>query len=132
MKIAQDNLFFYLKPFEKVNKSNNPIRGYFASYFIAFGCCAIGELNFVAPLITIFYMMVYCLINLSCFFLAIQQSPGWRPSFRYFHWSFALLGALVCAAVIFTTGWIYSTCAFAIAIGLYKYIEVYGESKKNW
>ena len=42
------------------------------------GCVCIGELNLIAPLITMFFMLAYALINFSCFMLTISKSPGIR------------------------------------------------------
>jgi hypothetical protein len=46
-----------LKPFAVVNENGDPIRGYFLAYFISLGCIAIGKLNAIAPLITMFFMI---------------------------------------------------------------------------
>jgi len=128
MSVAKDNLISHLSPFAVVGKDGcgtpgNPIRGYFASYVVAAGCVAIGELNAVAPLITMFFMITYGLINLSVFMLELGHSPGWRPSFKYYNWASSLLGFLLCAGIMVLVDPIYAIISILIAGGLYVYID---------
>ena len=34
-----------------------PKRGYFVAFFVACGCVAIGDLNTIAPLVSMFFLM---------------------------------------------------------------------------
>ena len=60
-------------------KIADPIRGYFVSYVIAACFIIMGDLNKVAPLISMFFMMTYSILNYSCFYFSISRAPGWRP-----------------------------------------------------
>jgi len=131
LSIAKDRLITVLNPFAVTDKAGNPIRGYIITYIIAALCVGIGSLNFVAPLITMFFMITYALINYATFMLAIGNSPGWRPSFKYFHWSSALAGALLCTGIMFSTDYVYAFIAIVIAFGLHKYIEL-KDSQPSW
>jgi len=124
LSVAKDNLFAVLEPFAVTDRKGNPIRGYLITYIISGACVAIGSLNFVAPLITMFFMITYALINYATFLMAIGNSPGWRPSFKYFHWGSALGGALLCTGIMFSTDYVYAFSAIVIAFGLHKYIEL--------
>ena len=55
-----------------------------------------GSLEGISPLMTMCYLLMYAGINFSCFLLGIIQSPGFRPTFKYFHWSISLFGFLWC------------------------------------
>jgi len=55
-----------------------------------------GNLEGISPLMTMCYLLMYAGINFSCFLLGVIQSPGFRPTFKYFHWSVSLLGFLWC------------------------------------
>jgi len=85
LSLAKDKLITVLEPFAVTDSRGNPVRGYAITYIVAAACVGIGSLNFVAPLITMFFMITYALINYATFMLAIGNSPGWRPSFKYFH-----------------------------------------------
>jgi len=136
LSFAKDNLISCFQPFAVTAKDGcgtpgNPIRGYFVSYVIAFGCVAIGELNAVAPLITMFFMITYALINFSVFLLSIGKSPGWRPSFKYSHWSTGLLGFLLCMGIMFLIEYRYAFVALLVAAAIWAYIH-YSEQDISW
>jgi solute carrier family 12 sodium/potassium/chloride transporter 2 len=130
--VAADNLLPFLKPFAKVSERNgDPVRGYFVVFIIAALCIGVGELNLIAPLISMFFLMTYALINFSCFEMERAKTPGWRPSFKYFTWWTALLGALLCLVAMFLTSVVYAIGASIIGIGLFKYIE-YTDPDVDW
>jgi len=101
LRIAKDGVYNFLTPFEKVDSKGEPLRAYAVAFLLGAGGIAIGSLNAVTPLITMFFMLTYGLINLSCFMLTISDSPGWRPSFRYYHWSTSFLGFLLSIIIMF-------------------------------
>eukprot|EP00943_MAST-04B_sp_MAST-4B-sp1_P005173 g5173.t1 len=109
----------------------DPVFGYFVSFSVACGCILIGDLNFVAPLISMFFMLTYGLLNISCFFLAYYDTPGWRPTFKYFHWSGGLAGFILCVIAMFLTDLVFAPISFCIAIGLAYYIATKHVST-NW
>jgi len=132
MAVAQDDLIPALKPFSVVRASDSsPIRGYFLTYIVSSGCILIGSLNAIAPLISMFFMITYGLINLSTFALEISKSPSWRPMFTYYnHWvSFG--GFLLCLVIMFLTSWFIALAAIFIAAALYFYID-YRDPPVNW
>ena len=87
----------------KVVTIADPIRGYFVSYAIASGFIIMGDLNAVAPLISMFFMMTYGMINYACFYSSISRSPGWRPTFKYFSPWVSLVGSILCIVCMFLT-----------------------------
>jgi len=88
-------------------------------------------LNAVAPLITMFFMITYALINFSVFLLSIGKSPGWRPSFKYSHWSTGLLGFLLCMGIMFLIEYMYAFIAILFAFFIWAYIH-YSEQDISW
>jgi len=130
-KFADDNLISCCSFFAKTDSTGNPIRGYFLSFFIACGCIAIGALDQISVLITMFFMMTYGLINWSVFILELYRSPGWRPSFKMYNWFTALLGAILCIALMFIIDWMYAIAANVIGGVIYMYIS-YADLDINW
>lgn len=45
--------------------------------------------------------MTYALVNYSCFDASLAKASGWRPTFRYYNRWLALVGALLCVAIMF-------------------------------
>ncbi|XP_054715278.1 solute carrier family 12 member 2-like [Uloborus diversus] len=118
--LCKDKLFPGIHLFAKgYGKNNEPRRGYLLAFFVALGCCAIGDLNLIAPLISNFFLAAYCLINLSCFHATFVKAPGFRPAFRYYSMWLGLLGAFLCLLVMFIINWVASLVTFAVVSILY-------------
>ena len=73
--------------------------GFALSLIIALGAVAIGDLNRVAPFITMFFLTIYAVINLAAALETLSGDPSWRPRLRI-HWSVNLLGGLVCVGAM--------------------------------
>ena len=91
----------------------------------------IGNLDFIAPVLTMFFLMCYMFLNLACTVQSILRTPSWRPRFKYYHWSISLIGIFLCLLVMFLSSWIYTLCAMGLAAFIYKYIEYRG-AEKEW
>jgi len=76
-------------------------------------------------------LMCYAFVNLACALQTLLQTPNWRPSFKYYHWSLSFLGVFLCVAIMFMTSWYFALIAIAIAGIVYKYIEYRG-AEKEW
>ena len=47
----------------------------------------------------------YACVNMSCFVLSVIQSPGFRPSFKWFSWHTSLAGVCLCIALMLIVSW---------------------------
>ncbi|XP_042653400.1 solute carrier family 12 member 3 isoform X2 [Tyto alba] len=90
-----------------------------------------AELNAIAPIISNFFLCSYALINFSCFHASVTNSPGWRPSFRYYSKWAALFGATVSVVIMFLLTWWAALIAFGIVIFLLGYV-LYKKPDVNW
>ena len=76
-----------------------------------------GDINAIAPVLTIFNLTAYALLNLSSGFEALLGNPSWRPSFRV-PASLSFLGFAGCGGmmVMISPGatFIAAVCIFAI------------------
>eukprot|EP00456_Euglypha_rotunda_P048485 TRINITY_DN38866_c0_g1_i2.p1 TRINITY_DN38866_c0_g1~~TRINITY_DN38866_c0_g1_i2.p1 ORF type:complete len:135 (+),score=10.82 TRINITY_DN38866_c0_g1_i2:131-535(+) len=70
--VLQDGLFPKLTWLAKLARNNDPQRGYFFSIIVASIIVLVsgGNLNTIAPFVTCLYMLVYGVVNLSCFHAA--------------------------------------------------------------
>lgn len=59
-----------------------------------------GDLNLIAPILSMFFLTTYGVINLAAGIEKLLDSPSYRPTFKV-HWSISLLGAFGCFSVMF-------------------------------
>jgi len=104
----------------------DPILSYFFSFTVGLAFVLIGSLNSIANLLSMFFLMTYGLLNWACVVQVCAKSPGWRPTFKFFHWITALLGAIVCVFCMFLTDVVFALAAIAIGIVLYFIIRMIG------
>ncbi|KAG5261151.1 hypothetical protein AALO_G00300620 [Alosa alosa] len=130
--LCRDNIYPYIGFFAKgYGKNDEPYRGYILVYFIALAFILIGDLDLVAPVISNFFLCSYALINFSCFHASTTNSPGWRPSFRYYNRWVALFGAVVSVVVMFMLTWEAALITFCILLFLFGYV-IYKKPEVNW
>ncbi|KAG6691896.1 hypothetical protein I3842_10G085300 [Carya illinoinensis] len=95
--IANDEILPILNYFKVADGSEPHIATLFTA-FICIGCVVIGNLDLITPTVTMFFLLCYAGVNLSCFLLDLLDAPSWRPRWKFHHWSLSLLGASLCIA----------------------------------
>nr|XP_020474487.1 solute carrier family 12 member 2 isoform X2 [Monopterus albus] len=130
--LCKDNIYPGLSIFAKgYGKNNEPLRGYILTFGIALAFILIAELNVIAPIISNFFLASYALINFSVFHASLANSPGWRPSFKYYNMWVSLAGAILCCVVMFVINWWAALLTNVIVLGLYIYVS-YKKPDVNW
>ncbi|KAL5261668.1 hypothetical protein ACHWQZ_G007386 [Mnemiopsis leidyi] len=129
--IACDDVIPALKFFSVTLSNGEPFRALVATFSIATIGCLIGNVDLVAPIITMFFLVCYSCVNLACTLQSLLQAPNWRPRFTLYHWATSLLGLIMCLTLMFISNWYYAIIALAIAGGIYKYIDFKG-AEKEW
>ncbi|XP_032093138.1 solute carrier family 12 member 3-like isoform X2 [Thamnophis elegans] len=130
--LCQDNLYPLIGFFAKgYGKNKEPLRAYGLTFILAVAFILIAELNTIAPIISNFFLCSYALINFSCFHATITNSPGWRPSFRYFSKWTALFGAIVSVVIMFLLTWWAALIVVGIIIVSLAYVT-YKKPEVNW
>ena len=88
-----------------------------ATFAVAGAGIAFGDINAIAPVLTMFNLTTYALLNLSAGLEEAMGNPSWRPTFRVRAWvSFA--GFLGCVAMMFmiSPGWTFVALAFETGV----------------
>ncbi|TRZ03346.1 hypothetical protein DNTS_033823 [Danionella cerebrum] len=130
--LCRDQIYPYIGFFGKgYGKNQEPLRAYLLCYIIAMCFILIAELNTIAPLISNFFLCSYALINFSCFHASITNSPGWRPSFRYFSPWTGLFGAVASVVLMFLLTWWAALVALVLILFLFGYVA-YKKPEVNW
>ena len=122
--LSGDRIFPFLLPFAKgYGEAGNPRRGVLLSAAIAFATIGLGKLNIIAPVVSMFFLISYGLLNYATYFEARAGSPSFRPRFRWFDQRLSLAGALACLAVMLAINISAGLIAMAILFGLYQYLK---------
>ncbi len=122
--LAADKIFPLLNFFAKGSgTSNNPRRAVVFTCILAFGVIMLGQLNLVARIVSMFFLISYGLLNYATWYEAHSESPSFRPRFRWFNKYLSLAGCLVCAGVIFALDLQYGLIALAILAALHQYVQ---------
>ena len=130
--VAKDKLFPYIEGFaEGWGGNNDPIRGYILVFLLALICVLVGDLDVVSSLLSNFFVAAYALINFSVFHASILNSPGWRPSFKYYNKWVSLFGTILCIVVMFLMDVYTALGTFICIILLYLYIAI-RKPEANW
>ncbi|KAJ8336465.1 hypothetical protein SKAU_G00376850 [Synaphobranchus kaupii] len=130
--LCKDNIYPGLGMFAKgYGKNNEPLRGYILTFCIGLAFILIAELNVIAPIISNFFLASYALINFSVFHASLANSPGWRPSFKYYNMWVSLAGAVLCCVVMFVINWWAALLTNVIVLALYIYVS-YKKPDVNW
>ena len=80
-------------------KEDTPRLGTLLTLGIVLLAVYFGDLNLIAPVLTMFFLTTYGVLNIAAGTERFLGSPSFRPTFKV-HWIFSLLGAVSCFAVM--------------------------------
>lgn len=129
--IARDDIIPFLSFFKTLTKRGEPFRALVLTFFIAEIGMIIANIDAVAPIIDVFFLMCYLFVNLICVLQTILKLPNWRPRFKYYHWTLSLAGVFLNFALCIIAGWYYALSAFMVAAFIFVYIQYKG-GEKEW
>ncbi|XP_017839242.1 solute carrier family 12 member 4 isoform X2 [Drosophila busckii] len=129
--IAKDEIIPFLAPFAKSSSRGEPVRALFLTILICQCGILLGNVDLLAPLLSMFFLMCYGFVNLACAVQTLLRTPNWRPRFKFYHWSLSLIGLTLCISVMIMTSWYFALIAMGMAVIIYKYIEYRG-AEKEW
>ncbi|CAL1680197.1 unnamed protein product [Lasius platythorax] len=129
--IAKDGIIPFLSPFATSSSRGEPTRALVLTVLICQCGILLGNVDYLAPLLSMFFLMCYGFVNLACALQTLLRTPNWRPRFKFYHWSLSFLGLALCIAIMFMTSWYYALLAMGMAGCIYKYIEYRG-AEKEW
>ncbi len=80
------------------------------------------DLNTIAPVLTMFFLTTYGVLNVAAGVERFIGSPSFRPTFRV-HWSLSLLGAVLCVAVMFVINAVATVIAALFVSAVFIWLE---------
>eukprot|EP00985_Skeletonema_marinoi_P031013 scaffold35477_cov143-Skeletonema_marinoi.AAC.2 len=82
-----------------------------------------GSLDHISPFVTIFYLLMYSGVNAATCISGYVRPPGFRPTFRYFHWSVSFVGFVWCMGLAFLISWLGTFCSVLSFVLMGAYIK---------
>jgi len=122
--LVRDGIFpSWLKWLGKGTKEDDsPRMGTYFTMVIALCAVMLGKLEIIAPILTMFFLTTYGVLNLSAGLERFLGSPSFRPKFKV-HWIFSLLGAVGCIAVMLLINAFATVIAAIFVAGVYLWLE---------
>ncbi len=111
-------------------KDNEPINASIITIAIAFGFVFIGDINVVAQIISMFFMITYGAICLISFLEHFAADPAYRPTFKS-RWYISAIGAALSFWVMFKMNTPYAFVSILIMSLLYIIISRTSADKKG-
>ncbi|MEZ5064911.1 MAG: Na-K-Cl cotransporter [bacterium] len=106
----------------RARDGGEPLGGLIATLLIALTTVLLGDLNTVAPVVAMFFLTVYGMVNLVAALESLSGDPSWRPAIRV-AWPISLAGALACFSVMFLINPVAAIVAIALEAILWVTLE---------
>ncbi|MCZ6672068.1 MAG: hypothetical protein O7C75_03935 [Verrucomicrobia bacterium] len=118
--LAMDGVFprFLAK---KSGPKGEPRMALIVSGLLAAACIILGDLNLIAPIISMFFLATYGMVNLVAGIERWVANPSFRPTFKV-RGIFSIAGAAGCMFVMFLWNPWASIAAAALMLGLYVFL----------
>lgn len=131
--LAVDHAF----PFKGVNRflskndiNKEPVNASLVTVIIAMGFVILGDVNFVAQIISMFFMVTYGALNLISFLNHFGADPSYRPTFRS-RWYISLVGFLMSVWLMFKMNTPYAILSILAILAIYFTVEHYHANRKG-
>ncbi len=111
-------------------KDNEPINASIVTSILAIVFVAIGNVNAVAEIISMFFMVSYGSLSLISVLNHFGSSPSYRPFFKS-RWYISLVGFVVSVWVMFKINSSYAVAAIILMTLIYLYINNYHKKRKG-
>lgn len=98
--------------------ANEPKLALLVSFALAGACLLLGQLDLIAPIISMFFLAAYGTVNFAAGLSALAANPSYRPTFRT-HWSLSLLGAAGCFFVMLLLNALATIVSAVLIAGIY-------------
>ncbi|MDH3578766.1 MAG: amino acid permease [Gammaproteobacteria bacterium] len=124
---ARDRVFTSLRFLGRGSgAADEPRRATIITALVSQAAILLGDLNAIAPIITMFFMVTYGTLNLACFYESYSGNPSFRPRFRYSHWTLALLGTIGCLIAMLLIDALWAVVSLIAMAALYWAIRRIG------
>lgn len=132
--LAMDRTF----PFRRINlflskgkgKTNEPVNASIVTFFVALIFVLMGDINTVAEIITMFFLITYGSLCLISFLNHFGSPPSYRPKFKS-RWYLSLGGFILSVWAMFMINPFYTILSYILIIVIYLFLEHYNKDQKG-
>ena len=103
-------------------RDDEPRNGTILTLAIAVAAVCVNKLDLIAPVLSMFFLTTYLVLNVAAAIEGFLESPSFRPTFKV-HWSLSLLGAIGCLGVMFLINAIATVVAAIIVLVIYFWLQ---------
>ncbi len=132
--LGQDNILPTDRANEFVSKNqegtSEPINATLITAAIGMGIVLINDVDIVAEIISIFFMVTYGVICLISFFEHFAADPSYRPVFRS-RWYLSLLGTVFCFGLMFLMNAFYSIIGLTLMVLIFILVTKSQDGKQG-
>ncbi len=111
-------------------QDDSPRNGTIFTMGVALIAVYLGNLNIIAPVLTMFFLTTYGVLNAAAGIERFLDSPSFRPSFKV-HWILSLLGTMGCVVVMFLINPVATALAFVFIVLIFIWLQS-REMKTAW
>ncbi len=98
--------------------AREPINATWVSVALAAFFVALGDIDFIAQILSMFFMVTYGALCLVSFLEYFAGNPSYRPTFRS-RWYISLLGAVMCVLMMLQMSTLYALLSMGIMLVIY-------------
>jgi amino acid transporter len=106
-------------------EADEPRLGTLATLALALVAVWLGDLNVIAPILTMFFLTTYGVVNIAAGLEKFLGSPSFRPRFKV-PWIVSIAGAVGCVGVMFLINAVATGIAFAVVLAIFLWLERQG------
>ncbi|XP_016306177.1 solute carrier family 12 member 9-like isoform X3 [Sinocyclocheilus anshuiensis] len=130
--LALDQLFgLPLAPAAVTSSSGNPWVSVLYTWGLVQCTLFAGQLNVIAGIVTVFYLLAYAAVDLACLALEWASAPNFRPTFQFFSLGTRLLGIVSCVVMMFVINPVYSSASIVLLLLLLLFLH-YRSPTSSW
>ncbi|MDR1357607.1 MAG: amino acid permease [Tannerellaceae bacterium] len=111
-------------------ESNEPINATMVSFVIALFFVLLGNVDVVAQIISMFFLITYGTLCLISFINHFGSPPSYRPRFKS-KWYFSLGGFLLSVWLMFMINSLYTIISYMVIVVIYLFVEHYNKDEKG-
>ena len=112
------------------SKTNEPFNASLITIIIAFVFALLNDIDTVAEIISMFFMVTYGAINMVSFLEHFAADPSYRPTFKS-HWAVSLVGGLLSFYFMFKMNVAYAWLSILLMVIIYTWITRSSKNKQQ-